>query len=78
MGLVLALIMGLLGGPVLALAVNAAGSKAAFEKRKEKFRNGQGKDPEQDAIGPHKSFAHNAAVFGLIFAVVGFVVGSLA
>lgn len=77
MGLILGLIMGLVGGPVMAMAVNARGSRAAFEKRKENFRSGQGKNPELDAVGPHRTFARNATVFGAIFAAVGFVVGSI-
>lgn len=77
MGLVLAILMGLLGGPALAWATKQPGSLKAFEKRKEKFRAGQGKDPELDFIGPHKPFTHNALIFGLIFGAVGLFVGSM-
>lgn len=77
MGLVMGLIMGLLGGPGLAWAVTQPGSLKAFEKRKEKFRNGEGKDPEGDAIGPHKPFRHNAIIFGLMFGAIGLFIGSM-
>jgi hypothetical protein len=77
MGLFLALIMGLLGGPALAWATTQPGSLKAFEARKEKFRKGEGKDPEGDFIGPHKPFKHNALIFGLVFGAIGLVVGSM-
>lgn len=77
MGLMLGLIMGLLGGPALAFAVRAPGSLAAFEKRRQAFAKGEGKNPVTDLIGPHKSFGHNALVFGGIFGVVGLFVGSM-
>lgn len=75
--IVMALIMGLLGGPALAWAVRAPGSLKAYEKRKAKFAAGQGSDPDRQAIGPHKSFGHNAVIFGLIFGVIGAFAGSL-
>lgn len=78
MGLFMGLLMGLLGGPALALAVNAKGSVTKFEERKAKFAEGKGKNPELDPIGPHKSFKHNAIIFGLIFGAIGFFVGSMA
>jgi hypothetical protein len=65
------LLFGLIVGPIFALAVFAPGSRNAFEKRREKFRAGQGRDPEKDFIGPHKSFAHNALFFAVVFGFIG-------
>jgi hypothetical protein len=76
MGLFMGLLMGLLGGPLFALVAKSDRLKSKFEERKEKFRNGTGKDPEKDVVGPHKSFAHNAIFFGLMYGVIGLFIGS--
>lgn len=69
------LIMGGLGGPAIAWAVNQKGSLAAFEERKAKFAAGEGKNPELDPFGPHKPFKQNAIMAGSIFGVIGLVIG---
>lgn len=78
MALTFAILMGVLGGPALAWATRQKGSVAAFEKRKAKFAAGEGRDPEKDMIGPHRSFGHNALIFGVVFFAIGFFIGSMA
>ncbi len=77
MSIIMALFMGLIGGPAIAWAMNQKGSLAAFEKRKQKFAEGKGKNPELDVIGPHKGFGYNAMVMGIVFGLIGLFVGSL-
>lgn len=67
-----ALFMGILGAILLPLAFKMSFSKNAFEKRKAKFAEGGGKDPEKDFIGPHKPAFHNAIIGGGIFFAIGF------
>lgn len=67
-----ALIMGILGAILLPLGFKMGFSKRAFEKRKAKFAEGKGKDPEKDFIGPHKPAFHNAIIGGGIFYAIGF------
>ena len=76
--IIMGLIMGLLGGPALAWAIRSKNVRAGYEKRKEAFLAGKGTDPDSAPIGPHKSFQQNAIIFGLIFAAIGFFVGTLA
>jgi len=74
----MALIMGLLGGPVLAWAFRSPAQRRGYETRKAKFAAGQGPDPDKAPFGPHKPFVQNAILFGLIFAAIGFFIGTLA
>lgn len=76
--IILAIIAGVIGGPALAWATRQPGSLRAYEKRKASFAAGQGSDPDRQAIGPHKSFASNALIFGAICAAIGAVVGTFA
>ena len=78
MGFFMGLLMGVLGGPALAMAVNSKQSVTKFEENKAKFAKGEGKNPELSPFGPHKSFAQNAIMFGILFFVIGFFAGSLA
>ena len=73
--LIMALLMGGFGGPVIAWAMRAPGAMKGHERRKEKFLAGKGRDPDQAFLGPHKSFSHNAIWFGLSFGVAGLVIG---
>ena len=72
----MALIMGLLGGPVIAMAATNRKNREAYAKRKAAFEAGEGPDPDKAPFGPHKSFAYNALCFGLIFGAIGFIAGS--
>ena len=74
-GIILGLIMALIGGPAMAWATQQKGSLKSFEKRKQAFAEGKGKDPEADMIGPHKGFGHNAKIFGVMFGLIGFAIG---
>ncbi|MDP0927638.1 hypothetical protein Q0601_10675 [Paracoccus onubensis] len=76
--IIMALIMGLLGGPAIALVFRMQHLQAAHQKRKEDFMAGKGRDPDTAPFGPHKSFTQNAILFGLIFAAIGFFIGTLA
>ena len=76
--ILMALIMGSLGGPAIAWAFRTPGPFKGYEKRKAKFIAGEGSDPDKAPFGPHKSFKQNAMMFGLIFATIGFFIGTLA
>lgn len=76
-GIFMGLIMGLLGGPVLAWASRMPGAVRGHEKRKAKFLSGKGSDPDKAPLGPHKSFKQNAVMYGLIFGAIGFFLGTL-
>lgn len=76
--LIMMIIMGGLGGPVLAWAMNSAKNRKAHAARRAKFEAGQGPDPDKSPIGPHQPFAKNAIFFGAIFGAVGFLIGALA
>ena len=73
-----ALIMGLLGGPVLALAIRSPANQRGYAMRKAKFEAGNGPDPDLSPFGPHKSFKQNAIMFGIIFGALGFFLGLMA
>jgi len=75
--IIMGLIMGLLGGPGIAMVFGMQSSQAGHQKRKEAFLAGKGSDPDAAPFGPHKSFKHNAIIFGLMFAVLGFFIGTL-
>ncbi len=75
--IILALIMGLLGGPAIAMAFRMPNPQAGYRKRKEAFLAGEGSDPDAAPFGPHKSFKQNAIVFGLIFGAIGLFIGML-
>lgn len=75
--LIMMIIMGGLGGPALAWAVNSPKNRAAYAERRAKFEAGQGPDPDKSPIGPHKSFAQNAIFFGAVFGAVGFLIGMM-
>ncbi len=76
--ILMALIMGGLGGPAIAWAMNSPAQKKGYQQRKEKFLAGHGSDPDKAPFGPHRSFRQNAILFGLIFAAIGFFIGTLA
>ncbi len=78
MGLLMGLMMGLLGGPAFAFAVRSKKSLTKFEEPKRKFECGQGTNPELGPFGPHKSFAHNAIMFGALFFIIGNIAGGMA
>ena len=75
--IIMALIMGLLGEPAIAMAFRMQNPQVGHQKRKEAFLAGKGSDPDAAPFGPHKSFKHNAIIFGLMFAVIGFFIGML-
>ena len=76
--IIMGAIMGLLGGPAMAWAVTTQKNKRLHEERRAKFAAGKGADPDKMPIGPHKSFAQNAVIFGLIMGAVGVFIGTLA
>jgi hypothetical protein len=76
--IIMAVIMGGLGGPALAWALGSPKNRKGYADRKAKFEAGQGPDPDKAPFGPHKPFATNALFFGAIFAAVGFVIGTMA
>lgn len=69
--LLTAVLMGVLGGPAMAWAITTKKPMQRYEKEKQKFLSGQGKNPDRHAFGPHKSFKHNAIRFGMMMAAVG-------
>ena len=75
--IIMALIMGLLGGPAIAMAFRMPNPQAGHRKRKEAFLAGKGSDPDAAPFGAHKSFKHNAITFGLIFGAIGLFIGML-
>lgn len=75
--IIMAVIMGLLGGPAIAMAFRMPNPRSGHRKRKEAFLAGKGSDPDAAPFGPHKSFKHNAIIFGLIFAAIGSFIGTL-
>ncbi len=70
MNLLLGIIVGVVAALAMGFAMKAPAVVAGFEKRKQKYLAGKGKNPELDFIGPHKSFAHNGIIVGVIFALV--------
>lgn len=76
--IIMALIMGLLGGPAMAWAMALPKNQKAHEERRAKYAAGKGSDPDKAPFGPHKSFKHNAILFGLIMAAIGAFIGALA
>ena len=76
--ILMAIFMGILAGPTMALAINSSTNRRGYEIRKAKFEAGEGKNPDLSPFGPHKSFKQNAVIFGLMFAVLGFFLGSMA
>lgn len=75
--ILMGLIMGLLGGPAIAMALRMKNAQAGHQKRKEAFLAGKGSDPDAAPFGPHKSFQRNAIIFGLMFAAIGLFIGTL-
>lgn len=71
----MAILMGLFGGPVLALVMRGENARKGYDKRKAKFLAGEGKDPDKDPWGPHKSYASNAIIMGLFMFAVGLAAG---
>lgn len=76
--IIMAVIMGGLGGPAMAWALNSPKNRKGYADRKAKFEAGQGADPDKAPFGPHKPFATNALLFGAILAIVGFMIGRMA
>jgi hypothetical protein len=73
--LIVAVGMGLLGGPAMAWALQRKNPRKRYEASKAKFLAGQGKDPDRSAVGPHQSFARNAIWLGLMMSIIGGFVG---
>lgn len=70
-GLVMVLMMVALGGPAMALAYRLPRARRTFEKRKAMFVAGRLKrDPEQEPMGPHRSFLRNMIGGFVLFAVI--------
>ena len=76
--IIMAVLMAVIGGPGMAWVFTNATNRRGYEKRKQKFLAGEGPDPDKSPIGPHKSFGQNAVIFGLMFAVLGAVLGVMA
>jgi hypothetical protein len=74
-GLLLAVGMGVLGGPAMAWALQQKNPRTRYEASKAKFLAGQGKDPDRFAVGPHQSFARNAIWLGLMMSIIGGFIG---
>jgi len=75
--LIMAVIMGVIGGAGMAWVMTNPTSRKGHEVRRAKFSAGEGADPDRAPFGPHKSFKQNAITFGLMFAVLGFFIGTL-
>ncbi|AZO76880.1 MULTISPECIES: hypothetical protein [unclassified Bosea (in: a-proteobacteria)] len=56
----------LVSAAILAWAVYAPGSRKAFERDKQKFAEGRGRDPMKRVLGPHLPYANNLRMFALI------------
>lgn len=56
----------LVSAAVLAWAVYAPGSRKAFERDKQKFAEGRGRDPTKRVLGPHLIYGANLRMFALI------------
>lgn len=56
----------LVSAAILAWAVYAPGSRKAFERDKQKFAEGRGRDPSKRLLGPHLSYGANLRMFALI------------
>jgi hypothetical protein len=68
-----ALILGIIGAPLLSWAFTLDYAKAAFEKRRQKFlESGKGKDPMTEPYGPHKSFRQNLPIGFILCFAIGF------
>lgn len=75
---IMMLIVGCIAGPAIGwMVTNTEKAKREHNAKREKFRAGQGSDPDKSVIGPHKPFAQNAVIIGVIFAVVGYLTASL-
>jgi hypothetical protein len=75
--IIMAVLMGGLGGPALAWAMATPKSRKAHAERKARFEEGRGSDPEKFPVGPHKPFVTNALFWGVVYAAIGFFLGSL-
>ncbi len=64
--IVIAVLLTLVSAAVLAGAVYAPGSRKAFERDRQKFAEGRGRDPGKRVLGPHLSYAANVRMFALI------------
>ena len=76
--IIMGLIMGGLGGPAIAWAMQMPNPVKGHQLRREKFLAGKGPDPDKAPFGPHKTFKQNAVIFGLMFGATGVCSGTLA
>ncbi|KAM9864753.1 hypothetical protein ACIFOC_02496 [Leucobacter aridicollis] len=74
--IIFAIVMGFVGGPIVALAMRSSRSRKKHAERKARFESGRGSNPDKDALGPHRPFAVNALVIGAVFAAVGYFIGA--
>ncbi|WP_148043650.1 hypothetical protein [Paracoccus methylarcula] len=72
-----AILVGIVAGPLLALATRSPAQRRGFAKREEKFRQGIGRDPNRALFGPHKPFWWNALFWGVIFAAIFAAIGQM-
>lgn len=67
----MAIFMAIIGGPLLAWVFTQPFGRKAFDKRKVAFAELGGRDPEQDIVGPHRSFTHNLVAGALLMGAIG-------
>lgn len=65
-----AILVGIVAGPLLALATRSPAQRKVFARREEKFRQGNGRDPNRALFGPHKPFWWNALIWGAVFTAI--------
>jgi hypothetical protein len=62
----IAIALTLVSAAILAWAVYASGSRKAFERDKQKFAEGRGRDPAKRVLGPHLPYGANLRMLALI------------
>lgn len=72
-----AVLVGIVAGPLLALATRSPAQRRGFAKREEEFRRGIGRDPNRALFGPHKPFWWNALFWGVLFAAIFAAIGQM-
>lgn len=72
-----AILVGIIAGPLLALATVSPAQRRIFARREEKFRHGNGRNPHRALFGVHRPFWWNALVWGVIFAAIFAMIGQM-
>lgn len=77
MTIFLTILVGIVAGPLLALATISPAQRRIFARREEKFRQGNGRDPRRALFGAHRPFWWNAFFWGAIFAGAFAMIGQM-